>query len=722
MTHIFNEQLYKTLTQPLVIRPLLNRQLSCQSLIGTSNTTLTSLSLSIQQLANKPIVIPTSLSFDTPKIHLKKITKKHLMITLILCLVLLPQLLTTAAFADDKHTFGHKARNVFTPIKKALTFKKNTQFANNTTTDTPPTNDTHFANHAPTDQPTNKTQDSSISNHLVKPDPNTPLTTQNSSTPELMAVLQAEFALKRNDPLTALQLYKQEANKQNATAVFERALGLSMQLEDPKESLSFAKEWQDNNQDHIPAWFFVTHLAIKAGDYETAAANINMILEYDPNMDLRQVFEGILPTDPRAQAELAHALEAVSNDENPSLSALKAGIFHQLGKHQTALLWVNQAVSAQPKNLAFLTLKADMLQEAGQGKALLAFLGQAIKNTSGETQKQLYLYQIRHLIDHGDLQTAFKTLKVAHSKFSDDHEITLLAGLVGLDIKAYDEAINLLGELTYHSAYAGQARYYLGIAFERQNRSPEAIANLLAVEDPEWLMSARKKILTHYLNAGRLDDAISLLIGLRENYPMFASESYILHADILAKTGQTNLAKTLLAHAVEEYPDDSELLYASTQLLDDNDDFVQKINNFAKLHQLEPYNLRYKFEQARLTLLKKPTDSFALTEVLEVNQLAQTSLDNDATLYGDTLLALAKNDLVRGNFLAVIARLSEPYKANPSLAMGELLLRAYYALGNHTEVGRILDELTERFGTKSANKDSQTPPKQNNQQQTLVSE
>lgn len=615
--------------------------------------------------------------------------KRRLVLALLFCCVVLPQMLPNRAFASDSTFLQKTGKSILSPLKKAFGFQSNAA------ADTP--------------------SDVVVSDELPVPAPNdippTAQITTPPNTPDLLAVLHAEFALHRNDPMTALQLYKQEAHKQNATAVFERALGLSMQLEDASESLSFAKAWQDENQDHIPVWFFVTHLALKSGDYETAAANINMILEYDPNMDLRQAFEGILPTDPVAQNELAHALEAVGNDNNPSLSALRATLLSQLGEHKTALLWANQAVSAQPKNLAFLTLKADMLKEAGNHKKLLAFLSQAAQNTTGETQKQLYLYQIRHLIDAGDLKSAFYTLNIAHKKFGDDHEITLLAGLVALDIKAHKEAVLFLNKLIDKQGYAGQARYYLGIAYERQNKMPEAIANLDAVDDPEWLMSAKKKILTHYLNQGEIERAIDLLVALRQQHPMFASESYELHANILVSVGKSAQAKALLATAVQENPDDTELLYASTRLLDDNDEFAQKLTNIGKLRQADPYNLRYKFEQARLNLLKNPNDSTAFDELQQVSQLAKASLDSDTTLYTETLLALANNDLVRGKFLGVIARLNELYKENPNLPMGELLLRAYYALGDQDEVARLLDELTQRFGNKSqaANTNSAPP-------------
>src|SRR5690606_12868986 len=113
--------------------------------------------------------------------------------------------------------------------------------------------------------------------------------------PSLYALLDAEFAADRDDNKRALTIYKQQSFKQDATAVFERALSLSLRTESVEDSLRFAKTWQDQNPDHVPAWFYVAHLALRAHDYELAGATLNRILNYDPRADLSEILIGIYP-------------------------------------------------------------------------------------------------------------------------------------------------------------------------------------------------------------------------------------------------------------------------------------------------------------------------------------------------------------------------------------------------------------------------------------------
>src|SRR5690606_8671194 len=101
--------------------------------------------------------------------------------------------------------------------------------------------------------------------------------------PSLYALLDAEFAADRDANKRALTIYKQQSFKQDATAVFERALSLSLRNESVENSLRFAKTWQDQNPDHVPAWFYVAHLALRAHDYELAGATLKRIITYVPH-------------------------------------------------------------------------------------------------------------------------------------------------------------------------------------------------------------------------------------------------------------------------------------------------------------------------------------------------------------------------------------------------------------------------------------------------------
>lgn len=523
----------------------------------------------------------------------------------------------------------------------------------------------------------------------------TMLAPKDTPTPDLFAVLQAEFAINRHDSKTALALYKSQALKENATAVFERALQLSMELESPLSSLDFAKTWQQQNQDHIPAWFYVTHLALKAEEYPTVAEHLRRILEYDPKADISQIFAGILPRNQAAGQALFWALP--DEDDNASLSVLKAGLLAQIGEPKAAILHLNNALKSNPNNLAYLTLKADILRFQDSETNLLTFLQQSLKSTTGDTQKQLYLYQARYFIDNGDLPKAWQGLAVASRLFSDDVELTLLASLVALDIHNYQAANRLLIKLTDHATVASEAYYYLGISHERMQQHATAQTYFSQVQDGQFVMPAAQKRVAYQLSQNNPDNAIAILVDLRNNLELYASESYMLHADILQRLGKKEEAAALLQEAYNKYPDDLSLLYASTKLLDNADHYDQKHKNLSLLLQHDPSHPAYLLDMATLTLSKTPDHAPSLAIAEHISTISFDDPDYDSDRQLSALLLLANHALSQKNYQTVIDYLQTPYDVAPSLPVGITLLRAYQGLGNDTMVSNLLNELTTRF-------------------------
>lgn len=518
------------------------------------------------------------------------------------------------------------------------------------------------------------------------------------NTPDLYALIDAEFAADRGDIRRALNIYKAESFKKNATNVFERALSLSIEYETPAQSLAFATAWQDRNPDHIPAWFYVTHLALKAGEYNQAAAMISTILHYDPRSDLGQILTGIIPLKREDKRALLYALQGLG-ENNASISVLRAGILMGLADYQAARLHVNQALSIEPNNLAFITLKLDILRAANQLDELWSYLHQARKQLPKE--KELYLYEARHLIEVGDLSQAWQLLTQA-IKNTQDKDIILLAGLVGLDSGRYADAIEILKPLTKNTQIASQAHYYIGIGYERLGNPQQARENFEKVHHYEHVLDATNKVVGFYLADNNTTDAIKTLIRLRDEFENYATDSYILQAEIYLRQNNQQKAKDLLTVANREYPDDDRLLYASFQLLENELEPQDKRQAINRLLEIDEYNPRYRLADAKLHLSQNANDAYALSTAEEISNISFDDPEYDSQLQLDALLVLGNHALAAQNYEAVIDYLQAPYEVMPNLNVGITLLRAYQGLGNNEAVANLLADLQSRFTNSSA--------------------
>lgn len=513
--------------------------------------------------------------------------------------------------------------------------------------------------------------------------------------PSLYALLEAEFAADRSDIERGLSLYKQQAFKRDATAVFERALSLSLAYEAVDESLVFAKSWQDQNPDHVPAWFYVAHLALKAHDYALASETLNRILRYDPRADLSEILIGIYPSTDEDRRELLAALQPIDSAQNASISVLKAGLLYQFDEPRAALIHIERALASQPDYVPYITLKADILRKIEPAQTVVNYVSQArLRNPDS---KSLYLYEIRYLLDLKQSVSAWELLLAAHERFTEDPEITLLAALVSLDIQEYSSADQLLNTLAKSPTYLDQAYYYLGISAERQQRFEQAKSYLKSVMQEDLVLAARKKVVELELLADNSEAAIATLRNLREDFEVFAPDTFVLQADILWQQGKADEALELLSRASRKHPNSEAILFARVQLLDDRNDYVVKRTLLNHLQNLNPDNLSYQLSYAQLLLANDRNSTQGLDLAQTIIQIRYDDPRYDNELHLQALNVLASNALANDNFTQVIDYLQTPYEVLPTLRSGVLLLRAYQGLENDEKVAELLADLQQRF-------------------------
>lgn len=523
-------------------------------------------------------------------------------------------------------------------------------------------------------------------------------------TPDLYALLSAEFDIDRGKVAEGLTIYKAESFKKNATSVFERALELSLEYEEPSESLRFATAWQMSHTDHIPAWFYVAHLALKAKDYNQATQMIAKILNYDHRADLTQILTGIFPSDRADQRSLFFALQDLG-DDNPSISVLRAGLLFNLGDYDPALLHVDKALKSDPTNLAYINLKADILRGAGQMDEMWRFIKDSRKLLPAE--KELYLVEVRHHIEEGRLETAWQLLLLANER-TQDAEVALLTALVGIDSHHLTKANEILQALATNPDYTSRAHYYLGVSHERLGDVKQALGFYEKVKDQENVLDARTKVVGFYLLDDDVDKAMATLVRLREEYEMFATDSYILQAEILMRQGKKDLASELLSSANRDNPNDDRLLFASYQLLESELSDEDKKETVAKLLTIDPFHPEYQLADAKIRLSQNPNDEEALGIAKDLSQLQASDPAYDSGIQLEALMVLANHAYVQGQYQTVIDYLQIPYEVQPTLPMGIMLLRAYQGMGQSTKVTELLEELQERFAFGQSRTGSET--------------
>lgn len=512
----------------------------------------------------------------------------------------------------------------------------------------------------------------------------------------LYALLQAEFEIDRGQIKKGINTYKQQAMLNETASVFERALTLSLTHEKTEDSLKFVSKWRQKYPQHIPAWFYEANLALKAHEYKHASDALSRILGHDPQADLSQILVGILPNNEADQRELLNTLQKIDNKQNTSLSAMQAGLLLKFNELEAALKQTNNALKTSPRYIPFITLKADILKKLGNPNEVLVYLNQERKKVPNE--QTLYLYQIRYLLALNKNQQAADLLTEATKKFSNNKQIALLAALVNLDLKEYPKAEKLLIKLLTDEEYADEANYYLGISATRQNNPHKAVTYFKKVTQDNLILDAQQQIVDFYLTKKAYDKALKVTQTFRAQYDIYAPESYIMQAQVLTQQQLTNDAKNLLKDATKEYPNNPELWFAYTQVLNNKTDFVLKTNLLKRLSSLEPDNNKYQLALAELYLSKNPTDKQGLSIAQKVAAIDYNDNRFNSSQHVEALTLLAAAALKQGKPQKVIDYLQNEYDIMPTLPAGLLLWQAYQKLNQTNKAQNIQTKLQENFG------------------------
>ena len=192
---------------------------------------------------------------------------------------------------------------------------------------------------------------------------------------------------------------------------------------------------------------------------------------------------------------------------------------------------------------------------------------------------------------------------------------------------------------------------------------------------------------------------------LRQQYSIFAPESYVMQANILWQQNDAEKALELLTRASRKYPNSEMILFARVQLLDDRRDYVVKRTLLNHLQTLNPTNLSYQLSYAQLLLSNDRSSVQGLDLATAIIKIRYDDVRYDNELHLQALNVLASNALANDDYAQVISYLQTPYDVLPTLRSGELLLRAYQGLGADDEVEALLADLQQRFsfGQKNLN-------------------
>ena len=382
---------------------------------------------------------------------------------------------------------------------------------------------------------------------------------------ELYRLLVAEFAAKRGDLPRAVRDYIAVASDSRDPEVAERAVRLAMNSGDEEGSLAAARVWTSISPRDIQAAQVYGALLMRAGEIQQAVAQFeSIVVTNGPEVGFDTVSEVLSRERDKKSAMRVMQQLTASYETNPYALFAFAKVAARAGELEQAKVLLEQLLDIVPDHEGGIVIYARLLQQEGNITAALERLTLALE--SHRDSQLVRMTYARLLVDAKHFDAAIQQFEVLTEQASDSMDVRYALGLLLLQTNHPEKAKAHFRFLTTSADRRITAYYYLGQIAEISDDLGEALSSYVKVDRGEYFLNAQIRIAVILARQGDIDKAREHLQSLRSKDPAQSTRIYRAEAEILSRHDRLEDSLSVYDHAIEERPDNVDLLYARAML------------------------------------------------------------------------------------------------------------------------------------------------------------
>lgn len=397
---------------------------------------------------------------------------------------------------------------------------------------------------------------------------------------ETMALLlEAEFALYRQEIEKALGIYEQLTASTEDPGIARRSAEIAMALGDPFRALDATLYYLDLAPDDDYAIELAARALARSAEVEGAMALLNEYPEktYVVRMITAEAVRLAAQMEDHYQVEwlLEEILNRYSADTEDAEIQLSLGlIYESLGDYPLAALYAEQANKTRPDNLLALRLRVNSLLRAERTAEASSILSDWINSHTEDTEARISLAQ---MLASFDQETALPILEKLCVEYPWADQLLMTTAQIHLASENPEQAIPYYTQLTQFGAFRAISFFNLGRIYEQQNELGLAAENYSSVttseltgEDANLLFESSFRLARIKYELGESGKA--LFQQLRTDYPDQGLALFHEEARILLGFKKTEAAIEIISEALVEHPETESLLYTRSIAFERNDE------------------------------------------------------------------------------------------------------------------------------------------------------
>jgi tetratricopeptide (TPR) repeat protein len=395
-------------------------------------------------------------------------------------------------------------------------------------------------------------------------------------------LLVGEMTVQEGEPSAGFALILDAARKTRDTELYQRATEIALRARSGDSALQAAQAWKEALPESREANRYVLQILIVLGRLADAREPLQTELRLSPSIERASVLTAL----PRAFARVSDKTLAATVVEEaltanladpataPEAWAAVARMRLAAGELPSALEAAKRAQAANRQSEAA-ALVALELMEAKSLDAEPLVLGYLDNNPKASSEIRLGF--ARALLDNQRFAEASAQLQIITRERPEFAEAWLVLGTLQLQDNQLPQAQQSLERYVALAEKAdapdaernrGLYQAYLALAQVAEKRKEFAVAEgwLNKIENSEELLQAQVRRASILASQGKLDQGRELIRSLPEKTPIEARQKLNAEVNLLREAKQFQLAYDLLGKALEDTPEDIELLYERAML------------------------------------------------------------------------------------------------------------------------------------------------------------
>jgi tetratricopeptide (TPR) repeat protein len=409
----------------------------------------------------------------------------------------------------------------------------------------------------------------------------------------LFNLLAGEFAGNTGDIEESVKYYQRAAEHSNDSRIAARATYIALYGKQYGQALENLKRWEalaPEEQD-VNRMYAITY--IKLHQPEKAAAYIQQILDESDGSDKEKALavKKLLHKEADTEDGIV-VLDALNREQTGNLHMLilQARYAAQLEQYDTAVDLLDQVLEIDPELYDVHIIKARILEAQGERAASKALMLTVINNNPDNTN--LRMQYSRMLVEDREFDAAREQFLILREQEPESPEVLMSLALLYIETQQLDEATVYLDELIEMDKKVNVANYYHGRIAQSRDQHKQAIAYYLKVKNGNYVFEAKLRIAILFARLDKPDEAIEKLQVLAENTTAWPDRvrAYLAHGEILRSLHRYEEAFDMYSRALQQNPDDPDLLYARALTAEKVDRLDITESDLIKVLSTEPEN------------------------------------------------------------------------------------------------------------------------------------